>query len=174
MPALVRGAFAGALLIAACRAPGPARAPAPGQDAAGATRLPVDGGAFARQIARALPDAAPPFVAGPLQIEDGYLRRRYQRGGVSVEITIASRAQGPGEYDRWIAQSRSYPQASLPLPQSSANGFFTCAGPGTSGACDLHIQMRAGFHAEVMGGGKATRADLDELIARIPLAALTD
>jgi hypothetical protein len=107
-------------------------------------------------------------------VADGYVHRRYQRGGASVEITVAERPQAPGEYEQWLAQSRDYPQAALPVRADTANGFYTCAGPGTAGACDLHVQTRAGFHVEVLGGGHATRADLDELVARLPLVTLGD
>jgi hypothetical protein len=160
-----------AALAAACRSqqpavgtqPAPTPAPARAADAGGPGRP-----------ARALPDTAGRFGAGPLQVADGYVRRRYQRGAASVEITVAERPQAPGEYEDWLAQSRDYPQAPLPVPRDVANGFYTCAGPGTDGPCDLHVQTRAGFHVEVLGGGHATRADLDELVARLPLAALTD
>jgi hypothetical protein len=123
--------------------------------------------------ARALPEAGPPFVAGPLTPGDGYLRRAYAKGDVRIELTIAERKVRPDEYEQWIVQARDYPQAVLALPASEASGFYTCAGDGGPRvACDLHIQLRAGYHIEVMGGGRATRADVDQLMARIPLGAL--
>jgi hypothetical protein len=161
-------ALAAAALASSCRS----RQPAAGTQPPAPVHL-ADAGGLGR-LARALPDAAAPFAAGPLQVADGYVRRRYQRGAASVEITVAGRPQAPGEYEEWLVQSREYPQAALPVPGDAANGFYTCAGPGTEGACDLHVQTRAGFHVEVLGGGHATRADLDELVARLPLAALAD
>jgi len=160
----------------ACPRSDAGRAPVPEAAAAARPLEAASGGALAARLARALPDGAPPFTAGPLLVEakDGYARRRYERGAVAAEITVAARPQTAAEFADWEAQSRDYPQAALALPPSAANGFFTCAGPGTQGACDLHIQMRAGFHVEVMSGGHATRADLDQLMARIPLAALVD
>jgi hypothetical protein len=121
-----------------------------------------------------LPDAAAPFAAGPLLIGDGFVRRRYQRGTRAVDVTVAVLAQGQGQgidgYEGWLAQSRDYPQAALGLPPDAANGFYT--GGGTAGPCALHIQTRSGFHIEMMGEGGTTCADLDELVARIPLAPL--
>jgi hypothetical protein len=150
-------------LAAACHGGG-ARAQAP------------EGGAPGGRLGRALPDAAGAFRGGALVVdgEHGYVRRRYERGVVWAEVTIADRQQAPVDYEQWLVQSRDYPQAALPLPPDAANGFYTCAGPGTAGACDLHVQMRAGFHVEVMSSGHATRAELDALVARLPFAALLD
>ena len=120
------------------------------------------------RLARALPDSAPPFAAGPLLPSPGYARRTYARGGVGIEVTVAARPVRADEYEQWVAQSSAYPQAALALPPSEGNGFYTCSGA----ACDLHVQLRSGYHVEMMGGGRATRADLDELLARLPLAAL--
>jgi hypothetical protein len=39
-------------------------------------------------------------------------------------------------------------------------------------ACDLHIQLRAGYHVEVMSSGTTTRADLEQLLAAVPMGAL--
>jgi hypothetical protein len=117
---------------------------------------------------RALPDSAPPFAAGPLLRAQGYARRTYARAGVPIEVTVAARPVGADEYVQWVGQSRAYAQATLALPPSEANGFYTCSGA----ACDLHIQLRSGYHVELMGGGRATRADLDALVARLPLQAL--
>jgi hypothetical protein len=117
---------------------------------------------------RALPDSVPPFAAGPLLLAQGYARRTYARGGVPIEVTVAERPVRADEYEQWVTQSSTYPQAALALPPSEANGFYTCSGS----PCDLHIQLRSGYHVEMMGGGRATRADLDALVARLPLQAL--
>jgi hypothetical protein len=58
------------------------------------------------------------------------------------------------------------------LPPSDALGFFTCGDPSGRAACDLHVQLRAGYHVEVMGGGTATRADLEQLMVAVPMGAL--
>src|SRR5215471_13820405 len=142
-------ALLGALVLGgACRRGDAGRAPMAGVTPVARPPVVAEAGPLAARLARALPDAAPPFTAGPLlvQAEDGYVRRGYARGPVSAEITIAARPQTAGEFEQWEAQSRDYAQAALALPPAAANGFFTCVGPGTEGACDLHIQMRAGFH----------------------------
>jgi hypothetical protein len=132
----------------------------------------VDAGPLARRLARALPAAAPPFAGGPLLIADGFVRRRYQQGAATVEITVAWAPSQGDDYERWVEASRAYPQAELPLPPAAANGFFSCTDATPGSPCDLHIQLSAGYHVEVMGGGHATRADLERLMSRIPLAAL--
>ena len=134
------------------------------------------------RLSAALPARIPPFAASPLLVEKTYVRRHYTQRDVDVEVTIArtageradTAAEATAAYQRWLADSKAYPQASLPLPSADANGFFTCAGDGPRAACDLHVELRAGFHVEMMGGGHATRADLQSLIWRIPLAALVD
>ena len=107
------------------------------------------------------------YASGPLVVGDGWTRRSYTRGGVSVEVTIARRPVTGEEYQDWERQSRGYPAAAVGIP--AASGFFTCAGDGEAAPCDLHIQTRAGLHIEVMGGGRAPRADLELLFARLPL-----
>jgi hypothetical protein len=151
----------GVIGLASCRGrPSPPAPPARAAEAGGP----------AARLARALPEAAAPFAAGPLLVADGYVRRRYQRGAVGVEVTVAALPEAAGGYDQWVSQSRDYPQATLPLPAAAANGFYT-GGDGGAG-CSLHIQTRAGFHVEVMGGGDATCADLDQLVTRLPLGTV--
>jgi hypothetical protein len=121
------------------------------------------------------PDAAPPYVAAePVQHGPGYVRRAYISGEKRVEITIATTGREPGAFERWVEGSASYPQAPLALPTSQANGFFTCGSEGADAPCDLHIQLRSGFHVEAMGNGHVPRADLSELLAQVPLGALSD
>ncbi len=121
------------------------------------------------------PDAVPPYVAAePIRHGPGYVRRAYLSGERRVEITIAPMGREPGAFERWVEGSASYPQASLALPASEANGFFTCASERADSPCDLHIQLRSGFHVEAMGNGHVPRADLLELVAHVPLSALSD
>ena len=124
-------------------------------------------------LAAALPETRAPFVAGPLVATDGFVRRRYRRGDdVHIEITIAPLRQTPAERRDWMEASRPYPPVALDVPAGSASGFYACTGGGTEGACDLHVQLDAGYHVEVMGGGHARRADLDALMRQLPLRAL--
>ncbi len=127
-------------------------------------------GASASALAAILPDAAPPFRAtAPIERGRGFIRRVYGAGTRSVDITIAQFEQGPGGFERWMVNSAGYPQARLALPASLANGFFTCASALGGPPCDLHIQLRSGFHVEAMGNGHVGRADLLELISHIRL-----
>jgi len=121
---------------------------------------------------RALPAVAGAFRGGPIQRHDGFVRRRYERGATRIEITIAYRPQRGDDYQQWVTAARDYPQATLDLPPAEALGFFTCADPAGRSACDLHAQLRAGYHVEVMSGGTATRADLEQLMAAVPMSAL--
>ena len=121
-----------------------------------------------------LPAAAPPFeAAAPVQVGQGYFRRAYVSGAERVEITIARFGKDSGAFERWVAGSASYPQAQLSLPASQANGFFSCASQLADAACDLHIQLRSGFHVEVMGNGRVPRRDLIELMTHVRLADLS-
>jgi hypothetical protein len=78
-----------------------------------------------------------------------------------MEVTVALQSMTADEYQEWERQARGYPPAKVGLLEAS--GFFTCAGDGDGAPCDLHVQTREGLHVEVMGGGRATRADLEEL-----------
>jgi hypothetical protein len=125
--------------------------------------------------ARILPELAAPFsAAGPIQFGQGFLRRAYVHGKNRVEITVAPLGKEPGAFERWLAGSASYPQAHLALPASEANGFYTCVSDSAESACDLHIQLRSGFHIEAMGNGTVPRAALADLLTRIPLGDLSD
>ena len=127
----------------------------------------------ANVFARILPGRAPPFVAAtPVQAHDGFFRRAYVSGEKQVEITVARTGGEPGAYDKWVAASQSYPQVALPLPDGEANGFFTCASDRNDAACDMHLQLRQGFHVEVMGNGRVPRADLEAMLAHLSLAEL--
>jgi len=122
-----------------------------------------------------LPDAASPFTAAaPVTHGQGFVRRTYVAGEKRIEITIARFGKDPGAFDHWVAGSASYPQAHLSLPTSQANGFFSCASELTDAPCDLHIQLRSGFHIEVMGNGRVPRRDLDRFMAQVGLTDLSD
>jgi len=96
---------------------------------------------------------------------DGWTRRSYARDSVRMEVTVARQPMTVGEYQEWERQSRGYP--AIDVGNLEASGFFTCAGDAGTAPCDLHVQTRKGLHIEVMGGGRATRADLEELFGRL-------
>jgi len=100
------------------------------------------------------------YTAGPLVAGEGWMRRRYVRPGVTVEVTVAEQRMTAAEYQEWERQARDYPAARL-VP--AASGFFTCAGDGGAARCDLHVQTPSGLHLELAGGGQATRADLERV-----------
>jgi hypothetical protein len=128
----------------------------------------------ASALDRIFPEVATPFSATtPIQSGAGFVRRTYVSDSKRVEITIARMGQEPGAFERWVAGSADYPQAALPLPASEANGFLTCVSDQVDSACDLHVQLRSGFHVEAMGNGRVPRADLIELLSRIQLGKLS-
>ena len=125
--------------------------------------------------ARILPEIATPFsAAGPIQFGPGFIRRAYVFGKNRVEITIAPLGKEPDAFERWVVSSANYAQAHLALPVSEANGFYSCVSDSEESACDLHIQLRSGFHVEAMGNGTVPRAALAELLTGIPLGDLAD
>jgi hypothetical protein len=136
-----------------------------------ATQSPGSSGDLA-PMERALPAVAGRFRGGPIERHDGFVRRRYDRGATRIEITIAYRPQRGDDYQQWVAAARDYPVATLDLAPSEALGFFSCGDPAGRTACDLHVQLRAGYHVEVMGGGTASRADLEQLMVAVPMRAL--
>jgi len=174
---LIAVATAAAVAVAGCRREPPApplpspAPPSPGTAPAAVAKSRDDAGDLA-PLERALPAIAGAFRGGPLDRHDGFVRRRYARGATRIEITVAYRPQRGDEYQQWMTAARDYPLATLDLPPSEASGFFTCADSGGRDACDLHIQLRAGYHVEVLGGGTATRADLEQLMSAAPMAAL--
>jgi hypothetical protein len=121
---------------------------------------------------RALPAAAGAFRGGPVEQHDGFVRRAYVRGATRIEITIAYRPQRGDDYPQWVNAARDYPLATLDVAPADALGFYTCGDTSGRAACDLHIQLRAGYHVEVMSGGTATRADLEQLMVAVPMAGL--
>ncbi len=148
----MRRALALVLLIVACsrRVSAP---PAPAVTA-GALELPEVAG-----FAAAAPDRG-----------SGFVRRTYTRGPARVQVTLARMPMADDDYARWCAASAGFPQADLSVPATAANGFYQCT-DGDRPSCDLLIQLRAGFHLEVRGGGTTTRADVDALARGLPLRA---
>jgi hypothetical protein len=148
-----------------------------------AMALAVDGGGCSR--AKPAPGAGPPtvappapaglalpgvsgFTAGPTDRGDGFVRRTYGRGTARVQVTLARTPMSDDDYQRWQAASAAFPQADLGLPAAAANGFYQC-GEGPAASCDLLIQLRAGLHLELRGGGTSSRADVDALARVLPL-----
>src|SRR5512141_2708223 len=119
-----------------------------------------------------LPERAGTFVGGPLRVESGFVRRSYTRGPITIVVTLADTGGAAVSYDDWLKMSAGYAPASLDVPPASAAGFYTCAGPGDTGQCDLHIHCRAGYHLELMGSGGASRSELDLVIRSIGLRDL--
>jgi hypothetical protein len=122
----------------------------------------------------ALPDALAGFTATPVVSGDNFVRRRYARAAVQVDVTLARAPLGPstGGFAGWLQMSRAgFPQASLDAPSEDANGFYQCT-VATPPSCDLLIQMRSGVHLELRGGGTSSRADVDDIARALPLRAL--
>jgi hypothetical protein len=118
-----------------------------------------------------LPDIAT-FSAAPIASGEAYRRREYRRGRAKITVTVGRFEVDDRGYERWVRQSReAYPQADLGLPPELANGFYECAGSEPA-ACNLLIQLRAGTHIEIRGDGTATRADVDDIAAGMPLRIL--
>jgi hypothetical protein len=111
-------------------------------------------------------------VAGPPVQGDGYLRREYSRGSMRIDVTLAHYGGGARSYAQWVAMSAGYPAADLDIPYGSGSGFWDCTGSAPADACSLHIQLQAGLHVEIMGGGRATRADVETLLAGLDLRSL--
>jgi hypothetical protein len=142
----------------------------PGGTAPAAVALPSAGGGGAA-LERFLIEMRAPFAAGPMVRGQGWLRREYARGPVRIDVTVAAQSMAPGSWDEWSRQVRDYPQASLDVPRGEGSGFYSCDGDSAGAHCNLHIQLRSGFHVELMSV-QATRADLDELARLLPLRGL--
>jgi hypothetical protein len=121
--------------------------------------------------ALALPEVSG-FVAGSVSPAAGYVRRTYTRGPARIEVTLARMPMSPDDYASWVKTSTaSFPQAALDLPADEANGFYQCT-DGPPRSCDLLIQLRAGVHLEIRGGGTSSRDDVDALARGLTLATL--
>ncbi|MEA2700330.1 MAG: hypothetical protein QOI66_4601 [Myxococcales bacterium] len=123
----------------------------------------------------ALPDVLAGFTASAGVGGDNFVRRRYTRAAVHIDVTLARAAPlgtGTGGFAAWLEMSRAgFPQASLDAPSDDANGFYQCTA-GAPSSCDLLIQMRSGVHLELRGGGTSSRADVDDIARALPLRAL--
>ena len=107
-----------------------------------------------------------------------YLRRTYTDAHARMEVTVAdSRSPGirkspRGEpSDFFIRESAAYPQISLDIPKGTGSGFYDCVELPVGQRCSGYIMLFDGFHVEVLNGD-ATRADVDALIAQLPLRDL--
>jgi hypothetical protein len=157
---LVLGLLAVASIASTCRRaappPGPVVAPPPPRTSSAGLVLPDVAG----------------FEAGPQVEGPAYVRRPYGRGRARIEVTLARMPMSPEAYGDWVRTSTaSFPQAALDLPAGDANGFYQCS-DGANPSCDLLIQLRAGFHFEIRGGGTSSRDDVDALARGLPLRAL--
>jgi hypothetical protein len=156
--ALVSGlVFAACTRVGANEPPGPRSSPPPAPAAIGRAS-----GARAGVL-----QSIGGYTSGPLKAGDGWFRRNYVRGGVEIEVTLASQPMTPDEYEAWYEQARLYPPARLPISGDQASGFFTCAVDGGVPPCQLHGQTREGLHIEASGNRAATRVDLEDLLAML-------
>jgi len=110
------------------------------------------------------------FRAEPIERGEGYVRRIYTRGPAKLSVTLAGMPMTDDGWRSWVQNGASYPRVDVGLPESQASGFYACSGTGDAERCDLHLQFRAGWHLEIFGNGTARRADLDALVAGLPLA----
>jgi hypothetical protein len=124
------------------------------------------------RLTRFLPDTLGTFVAGNIELGSVFARRRYSDGPIRIDLTIGEMGSATMTYDDWLKASADYPQAKLAVSRDRAAGFYDCTTRSPAEHCDVHIHLRNGRHIELMSAGTATRADLDALLAKFPLAAL--
>lgn len=124
------------------------------------------------RLTRFLPDALGTFLAGNIELGSVFARRRYSDGPIRIDVTIGEMGSGTMTYDDWLKASADYPQAKLAVSRDRAAGFYDCTTRSHAEHCDMHIHLRNGRHLELMSAGTATRADLDVLLAKFPLASL--
>jgi len=124
------------------------------------------------RLTRFLPDALGTFVAGNIELGSVFARRRYSDGPIRIDVTIGEMGSASMTYDEWLKASADYPQAKLPVSRDRAAGFYDCTTRSSAEHCDMHIHLRNGRHLELMSSGTATRAELDALLAKFPLASL--
>jgi L-ascorbate metabolism protein UlaG (beta-lactamase superfamily) len=119
-----------------------------------------------------LPDNAGPFTAGTLVADRQFVRREYSRGSTKISVTIAVAGATPMNYDEWVRMSGTSPAVRLDVPANSGAGFYDCDAAGPEAVCNVHIHLRSGYHIELMGQGKAHRADFQALLRGLPMRAL--
>lgn len=112
------------------------------------------------------------FTASPVEKQPEFVRRVYTRGPARLSVTLAHDGGTPESFSQWVKMSQGYPPAALPGAGENGSGFYDCKGEGAAERCDLHAQLRTGYHLEIFTGGTATRADLDALVRGLPLARL--
>jgi hypothetical protein len=119
-----------------------------------------------------LPDRIAGFTGGPLTADGVATRRTYTRDATRIDVTVARFPMSAHEYARWVVSSTAdFPQAALNLPPGAGNGFYQCTADPTP-SCDLLIQLRAGVHVEIRGGGTSSRDDVDVIARAMPLREL--
>lgn len=124
-------------------------------------------------LAGYLPGVVPPFVAGALEVNRGFVRRSYVHNNIRIDVTIAQRDSGNEQfYNEWIQMIKGYPPVPIDVPPDTGSGFYDCAGSRDKETCSVHIQLRKGFHIELISNGKATRSDLEAVLRGLPLRAL--
>jgi hypothetical protein len=154
-------------LLLAVGLAGCSRARSPAEAAPPAVAAPAPSPTAAPTENLVLPDVAG-FAAGPPSPGPDYVRRTYRRGAARIEVTLARMAMSADDYAGWVKTSRaSFPQAALGVPDDEANGFYQCS-DGSPPSCDLLVQLRAGLHYEIRGGGTSLRADVDALARGLP------
>jgi hypothetical protein len=123
-------------------------------------------------LSNMLPDKAGPYTAGPLVVDSQFVRREYSRGSTKISVTIAVAGATPMNYDEWVRMSGTSPAVRLDVPANSGAGFYDCDAAGPEAVCNVHIHLRSGYHIELMGQGKAHRADFHALLRGLPMRAL--
>jgi hypothetical protein len=124
------------------------------------------------RLTRFLPDRLGTFVAGDIELGSVFARRRYRDGPIRIDVTIGEMGSATMTYGDWLEASADYPPVKLPVSRERAAGFYDCTTRSSAEHCDMHIHLRNGRHLELMSAGTATRADLDALLAKFPLASL--
>jgi len=142
------------------------------RDAAAYPWTPPPESAPQERLTRFLPDRLGTFVAGNIELGSVFARRRYSDGPIRIDVTIGEMGSATMTYDDWLKASADYPQAKLAVSRDRAAGFYDCTTRSSAEHCDMHIHLRNGRHLELMSAGTATRADLDALLAKFPLAML--
>ncbi len=181
------GAFSG---LAACKKEEASSATEAGADAAASTpsatassapqRTVIDSRApdAGAALAWVLPNKLGRFIGGPVEVGSYYIRRSYADTRAQMEVTISD-SRSPslklsprGEPSQFfLRESAAYPQIALDLPRGTGSGFYDCVELPTGQRCSGYIMLFDGFHVEVLNGD-ATRADIDAMIAALPLRAL--
>lgn len=129
-------------------------------------------------LAWALPNKLGRFLGGPVETGSYYIRRSYADTRAQMEVTISD-SRSPslplspkGEPSQFfLRESSAYPQISLDIPKGTGTGFYDCVELPAGQRCSGYIMLFDGFHVEVLNGD-ATRADIDAMIAALPLKKL--